>query len=62
MKLLTMSQKEEYEMLTPFSFYIYIYIYIYFNSIWLSLSPLGLWQTKCGIIWRALNIYDRAII
>ena len=37
--------------------------YIYYNSIWLSLSYLvGLWQTKCGIIWKVLNICDRAII
>ena len=43
--------------------YIYIYIYIYYNSVWLSLSHLvGLWQTKCGIIWRVLNICDRAVI
>ena len=36
---------------------------VYYNGIWLSLSLLvGLWQTKCGIIWRVLNICDRAII
>ena len=39
-----------------------IYIYIYYNSIWVSLSHLGWWQTKCSIIWSVLNICDRAII
>ena len=43
-------------------FHIYIYIYIYYSSVWLSLSHLvGLWQTKCGIIWRVLNSCDRAV-
>ena len=43
--------------------YIYIYIYIYYNSVGLSLSHLlGRWQTKCDIIWRVLNISDRALI
>ena len=27
-----------------------------------AISFGGLWQTKCGIIWRILNISDRAII
>ena len=41
----------------------YICIYIYNNSVWLLISHLvGLWQTKCDIIWRVLNIYDRVII
>ena len=36
---------------------------MYYNSIWLSLSHLvDLWQTKCSIIRRALNICDRANI
>ena len=39
------------------------YIYIYYSSIWYSLSHLvGLWQTKCTMIWRVLNIYGRPII
>ncbi len=30
---------------------------------WLSLNHfVGLWRTKCNIIWRVLNICDRAII
>ena len=42
---------------------IYIYIYIYNKSVWLSLSQLvGLWHTRRGIIWKVLNICDRAII
>ena len=38
-------------------------VFIYYNTIWLSLSHLvGLWQTKCGIIWSVLKIYARIII
>ena len=49
--------------------YIYIYEYILFNYkhpphvyIWLLQSHLvGGCQIKCGIIWRVLDICDRAI-
>ena len=40
-------------MYTLFIYYIYIYIkYIY----------MGLWQTKYGMIWSALNVSDRPTI
>ena len=39
---------------------LYIYIYI---IVWLSLTPVvGLWQTKCSLIWKVLSISDIAII
>ena len=46
--------------------YIYIYIYIYIvlcYNCWLSLNHfVDLYRNKCNIIWRVLNIKDRAII
>ena len=39
------------------------YIYIYIYKCWLSLSDFVVWsQSKCDIIWRVLNICDRAIL
>ena len=46
--------------------YIYVYIYIYIYILWecwLSVNHyVVMCRTKCNIIWRVLNIYDRAII
>ena len=45
---------------------IYIYIYIYICIYWECWSSVNhyvvMCRTKCNIIWRVLNIYDRAII
>ena len=39
--------------------FIYIYIYIYYNCRLSQPHFVDSWQTKCSIIWKALNIYDR---
>ena len=46
------------------STYIYIYIYIYILwECWSSVNHcVVMCRTKCNIIWRVLNIYDKAII
>ena len=41
---------------------IYIYIYIYDIITEYGCHYLTWWSTKCSIIWRVLNICDRAII
>ena len=42
--------------------HIYIYIYILWEC-WSSVNhSLVMCRTKCNIIWRVLNIYDRAIM
>ena len=43
--------------------HIYIYIYIYIMRVLVvSNHYVVMYRNKCNIIWRVLNIYDRAIM
>ena len=42
--------------------YVYIFVYIYIYVYMYILYYVVICRTKCNIIWRELNIYDRAII